>query len=246
MIPSDPPCRSVKTLVKLCPLMLKVMCLSPPEYLFRCKTCENSSEPMHALCMDGISQGYLKSNSNCFENISEKCVALKPSTKLSKGGPGSTLRPLTGLVRETRPVQILLKAIRGKPLHRTNKSEKDFASSIRMVSEHSIPRTFHSSVSVCGNSRGDVSNDVGDMSVLAHIRSLVTSASILQHFFSDCFHLFVSTFAIIKYVNMWNKVFLIFQTRHILIRLSLLSAGRHRFRITITLTFRMIFSIFQD
>ncbi len=54
VIPSDPACRSVKTEVKLCSFMLKLMCLSPPESLFRCRTCEKSDDSMHGWYKPGL------------------------------------------------------------------------------------------------------------------------------------------------------------------------------------------------
>ncbi len=103
------------------------------------------------------------------------CAPVKPSTKLTKGRPRALVRPLTNLIRESKPVTILLHAIRGKPLQCTKSNEKDFASAIRMDCDQSIPTSFYSSVSACGLSRGDVSNDAGDNSTLAHIRKLVNS-----------------------------------------------------------------------
>ncbi len=49
-------------------------------------------------------------------------------------------------------------------------------SAIRMVSDCAVPPELYSSFSVCGTSRGDVSDDVGSQSVLANIRNIITSA----------------------------------------------------------------------
>ncbi len=45
IIPEEPSCRSVKTLIRLCSIMLRLMCTSPPTHLFRCDTCEHNGGP---------------------------------------------------------------------------------------------------------------------------------------------------------------------------------------------------------
>ncbi len=125
--------------------------------------------------MDGITQGVLKSSPRPFKNISEKCVPIKPSTALSKGQPQGKVRPLIGLVRESKPVLILLDAIRGNDLSCTGSMRKSFAAAIRMVSGYALPAHVFSSFSVCGRSRGEVAEDVGDQGTVHRLRKFVVS-----------------------------------------------------------------------
>ncbi len=85
------------------------------------------------------------------------------------------MRPLTSIVREMRPVNILFDAIKGHSTSCSSSNEKDFACAIRMVSDLAIPAEFHSSVSVCGKTRGDISEDIGPGCSLSNIRNFLTS-----------------------------------------------------------------------
>ncbi len=160
VIPEAPVCRSVRTLLKLCSITLRLICMSPAEQLFQCNVCEFNGnirvDQINALCMDGISQGFVKTGTKPFTNISEPCISLKNSNSAAKGRAEDMSRPLTCFTRE------LLDAIRGNSQVCTSANEKDFASAARMVSEIAVPAEYFSSISVCGKTRGDVSEDIGE------------------------------------------------------------------------------------
>ncbi len=100
----------------------------------------------------------------------------KASASAAKGRAESLTRPLTSLIRESRPVRILLQAIRGNPTCGTRSSEKDFTCAIRIVTNCAVPQSFYSSISVCGSTKGDVSNDIGLHSVLGNLRKMSSAA----------------------------------------------------------------------
>ncbi|KAI0564157.1 hypothetical protein FGB62_30g110 [Gracilaria domingensis] len=54
---STVPCRSVRTIQDMCILMIKLMTMEPDVALFRCDTCEDSSETIPIICIDGIQLG---------------------------------------------------------------------------------------------------------------------------------------------------------------------------------------------
>ncbi len=86
LIPPAPFCRSNRSLIKTCSLMLRLM--SPPSELFRCLKCElhgqDRKERLNALCMDGISHGFVKTGLKAFYNSSEQWKALKSLAHLTK------------------------------------------------------------------------------------------------------------------------------------------------------------------
>ncbi len=57
IIPPEPVCRSVRTLVKLCSIMLRLMCSSPSGSLFHCKICEYDEEGNKRHRLQGVMHG---------------------------------------------------------------------------------------------------------------------------------------------------------------------------------------------
>ncbi len=174
VIPFYPFSRSVKTMQRLCTIMLVLMTLSPNRKMFECETCEYRNgqkiEQVPVICVDGIYQGYVKAKQVSTKNISQDC---KPIPYSDSASNGSTRRPLTRLIRREKAITILLKAISGKEILCSQENVKDLAMSIRLVSKDVLPPHFCSE-SICGRTPNDYHNDIGDRSVVTAVRKFTT------------------------------------------------------------------------
>lgn len=172
-LPAYPKARSLKVLMKLCKIMLKLMCILLRQSLFHCHTCEKKADQnggqVPVACIDGIHQGYLRSQQFALQNISKK---FEPSVPSEASQQGNMRLPLARILRLASVVRLLISALNGKAVICGKDNVSCFAACIRRVQGvHFLPRFC--SGSICGRVGNDYLQDIGENSYVAGLRKFL-------------------------------------------------------------------------
>ena len=167
--------RSVRTLIKLCTEMLRLMSLKPTKSLFECGVCDKANgrdKRVEIVCIDGIYQGYMRKKQVKSNNIYEKVQSFPVSSSTSGT---SWRRPNIHFIRKSRVSAILFTALSGKEIACSSMHDaNDISSAIRLVSTSILPDYFCVG-SVCGRNQYDYMEDIGSHSVLQGINTFISS-----------------------------------------------------------------------
>ena len=181
VIRTEVPPRSLRTLKKLCGEMLRLMTMCPDPKLFTCGVCDVNEmgyfNRVFALCVDGVYQGFKKDSSIKYLELSEpfRPYPGRASTSL-------TSRPNLSFFRHERAFTTLFKAIKGDRIDCKSKYDaRSIAMALRCIQRAVIPEIFATG-SVCGTTRNDYNNDIGDdcyLSAISHLTRTLFNKELL-------------------------------------------------------------------
>ena len=173
--------RSIRTLKKMCAEMLRLMTMEPEPSLFTCGVCDTdiggNFSRVFAVCVDGVYQGFKKDENIEYLEVSD---SIKPYPKTNNP---HTCRPNVSFFRQERTFKYLYSAITGSSIICNSKYDACFiAMAIRCVRRSFLPDLFCAG-SVCGITKNDFHQDIGEgsyLSVIVQLTNALFDAEVLR------------------------------------------------------------------